>query len=99
MIQSGTIQKYHFNFLRNILEKTSTFLGHNHWEDLLPKESRESYYKRIINLSSHSKHTGEEISVIEENDKKVLGFLIEEIKKYGFKSSINQIVNEQNVTI
>ncbi|WP_407483337.1 AAA family ATPase [Elizabethkingia meningoseptica] len=99
VIQSGTIQKYHFNFLRNILEKTSTFLGHNHWEDLLPKESRESYYKRIINLSSHSKHTGEEISVIEENDKKVLGFLIEEIKKYGFKSSINQIVNEQNVTI
>ena len=24
---SGDIQKYHFNFLRNILEKTSTFLG------------------------------------------------------------------------
>src|SRR5690606_12173210 len=23
----GNIQKYHFNFLRNILEKTSTFLG------------------------------------------------------------------------
>lgn len=98
-IQLGEIKKYHFNFLRNILEKTSTFLGHNHWEDLLPKESREAYYRRIINLSSHSKHTGEEISIIEENDKRVLGFLIEEIKKYGFKSSINHNVNEQNGTI
>ncbi|EMO78637.1 AAA domain protein [Leptospira kirschneri str. 200801774] len=26
-IQSNQISKYHFNFLRNILEKTSTFLG------------------------------------------------------------------------
>ncbi|WP_458072081.1 AAA family ATPase [Rhodanobacter sp. BL-MT-08] len=27
-IESGQISKYHFNFLRNILEKTSTFLGY-----------------------------------------------------------------------
>ena len=51
VVESGDIQKYHFNFLRNILEKTSTFLGHNNWEELLPQESRQSYYNRIINLS------------------------------------------------
>lgn len=94
------IKKFHFNFLRNILEKTSTFLGYNKWEDLLPQESREAYYKRIINLSSHSKHNGDEISIVEENDKRVLGFLVGEIKRmYGFKSIVNNGETEQNVTV
>ncbi len=94
------IKKFHFNFLRNILEKTSTFLGYNKWEDLLPQESREAYYKRIINLSSHSKHNGEEISIVEENDKRVLGFLVNEVKRmYGFKSMINNNETEQDVTV
>lgn len=94
------IKKFHFNFLRNILEKTSTFLGYNKWEDLLPQESREAYYKRIINLSSHSKHNGDEISIVEENDKRVLGFLVGEIKRmYGFRSFINNSETEQNVTV
>lgn len=85
----SNIQKYHFNFLRNILEKTSTFLGYNKWRDLLPQESREAYYNRIINLSSHSKHHGEEVSIVEENDKRVLGFLVSEVKRmYGFKSIV-----------
>ncbi|NOT36882.1 MAG: AAA family ATPase [Saprospiraceae bacterium] len=100
-IQStGEIKKFHFNFLRNILEKTSTFLGYNKWEDLLPQESREAYYKRIINLSSHSKHNGDEIAIVEENDKRVLGFLVNEVKSmYGFKSIINNNETEQDVTI
>ena len=89
VVESGDIQKYHFNFLRNILEKTSTFLGHNNWEELLPQESRQSYYNRIINLSSHSKHNGEEMSIIEDNDKRVLSFLVGRVKEtYGFKSSL-----------
>lgn len=90
VVESGDIQKYHFNFLRNLFEKTSTFLGFNNWEELLPQESRQAYYNRIINLSSHSKHTGEEISIIEDNDKRVLSFLVGEVKRmYGFKSAIN----------
>lgn len=91
VVESGDIQKYHFNFLRNLFEKTSTFLGFNNWEELLPQESREAYYNRIINLSSHSKHHGDEISIIEDNDKRVLGFLVGEVKRmYGFKSLANQ---------
>jgi wobble nucleotide-excising tRNase len=96
----NNIQKYHFNFLRNILEKTSTFLGYNKWEDLLPKESREAYYNRILNLSSHSKHHGEEISIIEESDKRVLSFLVYQVRTmYRFKSIINNNEIEQNATV
>lgn len=89
---TGNIQKYHFNFLRNILEKTSTFLGYDRWEDLLPGEAREAYYRRILNLSSHSKHHGEESSVIEESDKRVLRYLVREviIPTYHFRSSVNK---------
>jgi hypothetical protein len=97
---TGEIKKFHFNFLRNILEKTSTFLGYKKWEELLPQESREAYYRRIINLSSHSKHNGEEIAIVEENDKRVLGFLVNEIKRmYGFKPTINTSTTEENVTV
>lgn len=99
-IDSGNIQKYHYNFLRNILEKTSTFLGHNKWRNLLPGDAQEAYYNRIINLSSHSKHHGEEVSVIEENDKRVLGFLVGEVKRmYGFQSVNYNNETEENVTI
>ena len=91
-ISSKNIQKYHFNFLRQILEKTSTFLGVKKWKDLLtllPKNSdgaSDAYYNRIINLSSHGKHSGEETSLITDNDKRVLEFLVREIKKtYHFK--------------
>ena len=92
---SEEIKKYHFNFLRNILEKTSTFLGYKNWKELLPEESRDAYFNRIINLSSHSNHHGEEISILDDNDKRVLGFLVEEIKRmYSFKSTNIPIVTE-----
>ncbi|RHR69982.1 anticodon nuclease [Bacteroides sp. AF16-49] len=85
-IESNDMQKYHFNFLRNILEKTSTFLGYESWRELLPEESREAYCNRIINLYSHSKHSGEEIAIVREDDKRMLSFLVREIKRvYGFK--------------
>lgn len=85
-IESNDMQKYHFNFLRNILEKTSTFLGYDSWRELLPEESREAYCNRIINLYSHSKHSGEEIASVRDDDKRMLSFLVREIKKvHGFK--------------
>lgn len=99
-IESNDIRKYHFSFLRNILEKASTFLGYVHWKNLLPNETegaQEGYYNRIINLCSHSKHHGEEISILDDNDKRVLGFLVEEIKRmYSFKSTITSIATEND---
>lgn len=95
-IISGNIHKYHFNFLRNILEKMSTFLGYAKWRELLPDESREAYYNRIINLSSHGKFSGEEVTILEDNDKRVLSYLIKEIKRtYGFKENANNNETEE----
>ncbi|ABQ07402.1 AAA family ATPase [Flavobacterium johnsoniae] len=100
---SGDIQKYHFNFLRNILEKTSTFLGYYEWKKLLPDDAegaREGYYKRILELSSHSKISSEEVSALTTQEKDVLKHLVEEIKKiYKFKLNNYQPVNEEDVTV
>ncbi|NQZ22019.1 MAG: AAA family ATPase [Colwellia sp.] len=89
-IETGQLHKYHFNYLRNILEKMSTFLGHSNWGDLLEpiRGERSSYETRLINISSHSKHAGEEVIELKEDDKRVLDFLIKQIHElYRFKSS------------
>lgn len=86
VIKSGEIKKYHYNFLRQILEKTSTFLGYTKWKSLLPKDEQETYYNRIINICSHGKHSGEETSLIDDKDKKVLEYLVSEIiRTYHFR--------------
>lgn len=53
-INTEQIKKYHFSFLRNILEKSATFLGHPRWEDLLDKTAEGNpnpFASRIMNLS------------------------------------------------
>lgn len=89
-IETGQLSKYHFNFLRNILEKTSTFLGHQNWGELLPERTpgeRDAYLSRIINISSHSKNANEEVFDITENDKRVLGYLMDNTKIFDFFKS------------
>lgn len=83
-IEAGQIHKYHFNFLRNILEKTSTFLGYKNWKELLPKLSdgtTDAYAKRIVDWGSHSKHAGDEVRDLDEEDKRVLKFLVDSINE------------------
>jgi hypothetical protein len=90
-IENGQVSKYHFNFLRNILEKTSTFLGYKKWGDLLPKtdDGRTNPYEaRIINISSHSRHAGEEVTELTEDDKRVLRYLVEQLNAmYRFQQT------------
>ena len=90
-IETGQLRKYHFNFLRNFLEKTSTFLGYSYWGALLPQtdDGRANPYEtRIINLYSHSKISNEEVTELTEDDKRVLGYLVGQLNEmYRFKSS------------
>ncbi len=81
-VASGHVEKYHFNLLRNILEKTAVFLGYKNWEDLLPKSEDggpNPYAKRIINFASHSKHSGEESAYLETRDMKMLGVVVDHV--------------------
>lgn len=93
-IQTGQIRKYHYNFLRNLLEKTSTFLGYEKWADLLPRaeDGRTNPYEaRMINLFSHSKHSAEEVADLDDDDKRMLGFLVGKITEtYRFKTASDQ---------
>ncbi len=84
-INSNDLQKYHFNMLRNILEKTSTFLGFSQWGDLFQGTNKEKYITRLINISSHSKVSHMEVSTITDEDKDMLKSIMEEItKRYHF---------------
>ena len=82
--ESGQVKKYHFNFLRNILEKTSTFVGNKRWEELLPPTEGSvpnPYFERIMNFSSHSKHAGEEVGDLTPNDIRVFRFLVRKLNE------------------
>lgn len=101
-IETGNIRKYHFGFMRNILEKTSTFLGYQHWEDLLPKTSEgtsDPYAQRLANYGVHSKHAGEEIEPIPPELKNMLKFIYEHFVSSGhtFKEA-QQSQSEETVT-
>ncbi|MFK4965031.1 AAA family ATPase [Lactococcus garvieae] len=80
-IEVNEISKYHFNFLRNLLEKTSTFLGYTSWGELLPSDSRKAYESRIINISSHSKYSADEIAEPNDQEKQMLKYLVEQLEK------------------
>ena len=73
-IDTKTIQRYHFTLLRNLYEKTANFLGYEHWQDLLP-EDRKNYYNMIVEFSSHSTLSNEEISQQNPRHTRVLDFL------------------------
>ena len=83
------IEKYHFNLLRNLYEKTAMFLGYESWGEILPKEKK-LYYSRIMNFTSHSKLTDEEFRIPSEQEKNMVNFLvkhlIEEFKFFEEKS-------------
>ncbi len=93
-IETGQVEKYHFNLLRNILEKTATFLGYKRWEQLLP-ESEDSgpnlYAKRIVNFASHSKHSADESKYLEPQEKNMLGLIVKHvINTHKFRREENQ---------
>lgn len=73
-IQTKSIQKYHFILLRNLYEKTASFLGYPEWSDLLP-DDKLTYYNRIIQFTSHSTLSNEAIAAPTDPEKKTLELL------------------------
>ncbi len=89
------VERYHFNFLRNIIEKTATFLGYKQWNELLKKlpNDDQDVMERMLNLYSHSAHAGEEVADIKSNDKENL---IKLIKDFTQTYSFSEIKENEN---
>ncbi|WP_424405097.1 anticodon nuclease [Pasteurella sp. PK-2025] len=84
-ISENRIEKYHFMLLRNLYEKTASFLGYPKWSELLPEDNRESYYSRIINFTSHSSLSNETSADLTTPEKNIVEYLLKHlINKHHF---------------
>jgi len=89
-IVESQIQKYHFTLLRNLYEKTASFLGYPKWSDLLP-DDKQLYLSRIINFTSHSTLSNETVAQPTEQEKQTVTLLLDHLKnQYGFWQENNQ---------
>ncbi|SDD61807.1 AAA family ATPase [Ruegeria marina] len=86
-IAENKIERYHFTLLRNLYEKTAGFLGHREWGDLLdtaPGE-KQAYLNRIIQFSSHSRLSTEEVRDPTAPEKQTVKLLLDNlIDNYGY---------------
>lgn len=78
-IEKGDVQRYHFGLLRNLYEKTASFLGYPKWSKLLPGDSednREAYLNRIIQFSSHDSLANAQPPHLRPEEKQIVRFLL-----------------------
>ncbi|RYA23598.1 anticodon nuclease [Malaciobacter halophilus] len=77
-IKNNEIEKYHFTLLRNLYEKTANFLGYEKWSDLLP-DDKEAYFNRIIQFTSHSTLSNDDIREPTQPEKEVVKLLFKNL--------------------
>ncbi len=83
-IADDDVQRYHFTLLRNLYEKTASFLGYPQWSALLP-EDRRAYLNRIIQYTSHSTLAGESIAEPTSPEKQTVRLLLDHLTRtYGY---------------
>lgn len=83
-ITEHKIERYHFTLLRNLYEKTASFLGYPQWSELLP-DDKQLYLRRIINFTSHSTLSNEAIAEPTPPEKQTVKFLLDHlIHNYGY---------------
>ncbi len=78
-IAESQIQKYHFTLLRNLYEKTASFLGYPKWSELLP-DDKQAYLNRIIQFTSHSTLSNEAVAEPTEQEKQTVKLLLNHLK-------------------
>ena len=69
-IKNNSLQKYHFNLFRCLLEKTSNFLGYSNWAECVTGNNKQEFL-RTVNLYSHSRLSDMEYSELTEHDKTI----------------------------
>ncbi|MER0434026.1 hypothetical protein AB5G97_01125 [Aeromonas veronii] len=83
-IAENKVQRYHFTLLRNLYEKTASFLGYPKWSELLP-DDKQAYLNRIIQFTSHSTLSNEVVAEPSGPEKNTVGLLLNHlVSNYGF---------------
>lgn len=83
-IAENKVERYHFTLLRNLYEKTASFLGYSKWSELLP-DDRQLYLTRILNFTSHSTLSNETVAVPSPPEKATVKFLLDHLTgTYGY---------------
>lgn len=83
-VSNNQVKRQHFTYLRNLYEKTASFLGYKDWGDLLPGD-KDAYYKRITNFTSHSTIASESVSEPTPQEKQTVKLLLEHLTNtYSF---------------
>ena len=91
-IEENQLEKYHYNLLRSLFEKTSTFLGYRSWEEIIPESEKYRVHRRYLNLFSHDKQSVEEFPDITEDDKEQFKVIYKEfIETYYFNKDISHL--------
>jgi hypothetical protein len=91
-IEQNTIERFHFMLLRNLYEKTAAFLGYREWGELLntvpdvdAPGARQGYLNRVMQFSSHSNLSGEQVREPTTPEKQTVKLLYDNlINNYGF---------------
>lgn len=85
-VDSGELYTYHFNMMRSILEKTSSFFGYKEFSDCIKGIEDEVLYSRAVNLLSHGKYSLYEPRVMMEDTKDLLRRVLDEfLNRYEFQ--------------
>ena len=83
-IVENKVEKYHFTLLRNLYEKTASFLGYPKWSELLP-DDKQLYLNRVIQFTSHSTLSNESVAEPTQAEKATIKLLLDHLKSnYGY---------------
>lgn len=83
-IADNKVERFHFTLLRNLYEKTASFLGYPKWSELLP-DDKQLYLTRIINFTSHSTLSNEAVAEPTPAEKATVKLLFDHLKNsHGF---------------
>ena len=90
--ESGKLYTYHFNILRNILEKTAAFHGFNKFSDCMKKDPTDldgAIHTRMSNLLSHGGYSiFEPLEMVEDNKRIFQEILDGFMERYQFNEEL-----------
>lgn len=90
--ESNQLYAYHFNMLRNLLEKTAAFHGYDKFSDCIQKWENDPdniIYNRVINIMSHGNYSLFDTKELSEDNKGYIKKIFADLKSsYQFNDKV-----------